>query len=369
MQLNHLSILNFKNIRQADLTFSPKANLILGMNGEGKTNLLDAIHLLSLCKSAIGTPDNLLINHDEQLAILQGSYTHDDGTPETIHLGLRRGAPKTLRRGAKPYRRLAEHIGLIPLVIVTPADQQLISGTSEDRRRFLDLVISQYNRPYLESLLRYNKALQQRNTLLRQPAEPDPALLSLWEEQMSSQAQYIYETRTRFVQDLIPHFDRIHRLLTQNNEPATLTYQSHLQRQPLLPQLIDSRSRDRALGYTLHGIHRDDLVMNLNGHPIRREGSQGQNKTYLLALKLAQWHHLQQAAHTTPILLLDDIFDKLDAQRVEHIVRHVTAPPYRQIFITDTNRQDILHLVSPLTQPCAVFNVTQGEITAEDQTL
>ena len=363
MILERLHIINYKNIAQAELDFSPTINCLIGMNGEGKTNLLDAIYFLSLSKSASAGQDSLCIRHGEEFMMLQGAYIREDGTAETIHCGLKRGQKKVMRRGGKPYKRLAEHVGLVPLVMVSPADQMLIAGGSEERRRFMDVVISQYNRPYLESLLRYNKALMQRNSMLRAEEEPDNELLALWEEQMASEGEYIYQCRLDFTDRFKPHFSRFYEQISQQHESVGLTYTSHCQRGPLLDVIRRDRAKDRAVGYSLHGIHRDDLEMLLGDYPIRREGSQGQNKSFLVALKLAQFAFLkQEACATTPLLLLDDLFDKLDAGRVEQIVRIVSAEGFGQIFITDTNREHLDRILASSAQDYKLFTVNQGKI-------
>ena len=362
MILKRLSILNYKNIAEADLTFSPSLNCFIGQNGEGKTNLLDAIHFLSLCKSATTAQDSMVIRHGEDLCALHGDYEREDGGEETIRCGIKRGEKKVVRRGAKAYKRLAEHVGLIPLVMVSPSDQMLITGGSEERRRFMDIVISQYDRAYLESLMRYNKALMQRNALLRQEEEPEPELISLWEEEMARQGEGIYRSRNEFITRFTPYFSQYYRHISQQREEASLTYTSHCQRGALLDVIQRDRDRDRAVGYSLHGIHRDDIEMMLGGYPIRREGSQGQSKTYLLAMKLAQFQFLREESNrNTPLLLLDDIFDKLDAQRVAQIVRLVTSENFGQIFITDTNREHLDLILEASKADYRLFHVQAGQ--------
>ena len=349
MVLRQLSILNYKNILQADLTFSTKMNCFIGQNGEGKTNLLDAIYFLSLCKSATGGTDSLCIQHEADFSVLQGHYEHEDGTGEEIYLGMKRGVKKQLKRNKKPYARLAEHIGLIPLVMVSPLDAMLIAGGSEERRRFMDVIISQTDRRYMDALMNYNKALQQRNALLKtEDSEPDADLLALWEEEMARYGQVVYEARARYVEAFTPIFQQIYAHVSREREQVGLTYVSHAQRGPLL-----------------HGVHKDDLEMTLGGFPIKREGSQGQNKTYLIALKLAQFDFLKRTgSKTTPLLLLDDIFDKLDAERVEQIVRLVSGDNFGQIFITDTNRDHLDQILARVNSDYRLFHVSQGRIEA-----
>ncbi len=364
MILNRLSIFNYKNISSAELDFVPKLNCLVGMNGEGKTNVLDVIHFLSLAKSSTTSMDSQAIMHGQELMSIQGEYEHEDGTHETIHCGLKKGQKKVLRRGKKAYRRIADHIGLIPLIMVSPADQWLIAGGSEERRHFLDIVISQYNHTYLDALVRYNKALQQRNTLLKQEEEPDNELMALLEEEMARVGTYIYEERKRYVELFIPTFQSFYSLISQEKEQVSLTYSSHGERGDLLEVIRRDRAKDRAVGYSLHGTHRDDLQMMLGGFPIKREGSQGQNKTFLIALKLAQFDFLKQTgSHTSPLLLLDDIFDKLDATRVQQIIKLVSGDHFGQIFLTDTNREHLDHILSTTASSYRLFQVKGGNIT------
>ncbi len=364
MILKNLTIFNYKNIATAELNLSAKINCFIGMNGEGKTNLLDAIYFLSLCKSSSTSMDSQTILHGQEMMALQGHYTHEDGTEEEIHCGLKRGQKKIIRRGKKPYKRLAEHIGLIPLIMVSPADQWLIAGGSEERRKFMDIVISQYNLPYLDSLVRYNKVLQQRNALLKQEEEPDADLMAFCEEQMATEGEFIYHCRQAYIEEFIPIFQKFYNHISQDKESVSLKYISHCERGPLLEVISRDRHKDRAVGYSLHGIHKDDLEMSLGGYPIKREGSQGQNKTFLTALKLAQFDFLKRTGNkTTPLLLLDDIFDKLDAERVEQIISLVNGENFGQIFITDTNRDHLDRILSSTSQDYKLFRVQKGKIT------
>lgn len=363
MILRRLSILNYKNIATTDLLLSAKINCFIGMNGEGKTNLLDSVYFLSLCKSAFTSMDSQVIRHGQDIMALQGTYEKEDGIIEEIHCGLKRGQKKIVRRSKKPYKRLAEHIGLIPLVIVSPADHLLISGGSEERRKFLDVVISQFNTNYLESLVRYNKALQQRNTLLKAEEEPDENLLQLWEEFMAKEGEYIYACRKEYIQEFTPIFQHYYAHISQEHEEVSLHYHSHCQRGPLLDVIQKDRAKDRIMGYSLHGVHKDDLEMLLGGYPIKREGSQGQNKTFLIALKLAQFDFLKRTgSQTSPLLLLDDIFDKLDAKRVEQIVKLVNGDNFGQIFITDTNRDHLENILTQSAHDYKLFHVENGNI-------
>ena len=371
MILKNISILNYKNIREATLLLSPKINCLVGHNGVGKTNVLDAVYYLSFCRSASNPVDSQVICHDEPFCMLEGLYAENSGDSEDAELiscGIKRGQKKHFKRNKKEYKRLSEHIGLIPLVVVSPSDTLLIEGGSEERRRLMDMVISQYDRSYIDALSRYNNALQQRNILLKQedPA-PDPMLLQIWEEQMAEAGEEIYHRRDTFVQELVPLFQQFYDQISSGREAVGLEYISHCQRGPLLEVIQRDRHKDLAVGFSLHGVHRDDLVFTLGGHPMKREGSQGQSKTYAIALKLAQFDFLKRtASQTTPLLLLDDIFDKLDAERVEQIVRLVSGDAFGQIFITDTNRDHLDQILRNSALDYKIFEVDNGEITEKD---
>lgn len=363
MILKRISVLNYKNILQAELELSPKLNCFIGSNGMGKTNLLDAVYYLSFCKSSTNPIDSQIISHGQEFFVLQGFYEQDNHTPEEIYCGMKRGRKKQFKRNKKEYPRLADHIGFIPLVIVSPSDSDLLTGGSEERRRFMDVVISQYNRNYLDALVRYNKALQQRNALLKTEEEFDEELLDVWEEMMAASGETIYQCRKEFIDEFIPIFKKFYAHISQNQEEVDLLYTSHAQRGPLNEIIRQSRLKDRIVGYSLHGIHKDELEMRLGEFPIKREGSQGQNKTYLIALKLAQFDFLKRTGnHTTPLLLLDDIFDKLDTQRVEQIVNLVSSENFGQIFITDTNRDHLDSILCGMNQTYKLFEVTNGEL-------
>lgn len=369
MILQKLSILNYRNLREVTLQLSPKLNCLIGRNGMGKTNLLDAVYYLSFCRSAFNPIDSQVLMHGQDFFVIEGHYLSDDeADAEHIYCGMKRGQRKLFKRNQKAYQRLAQHIGLIPLVFVSPADQQLISGGSDERRRFMDLIISQYDHPYIDHLIAYNKALQQRNALLKQEAEPDVALLDILETEMAKHGEQIFVRREKFVTELIPIFQEIYQRIAAGGEQVSLGYFSHCQRGPLLDVIRRDRFKDRAVGYSLHGIHRDDLDMLLDGYSMRREGSQGQTKTYALALRLAQYEFLCRSNKTTkPLLLLDDIFDKLDAQRVEQIVKLVAGDHFGQIFITDTNRDHLDSILSESGSDYKLFIVKDGVITANEQ--
>ena len=354
-------------------------NCFIGHNGMGKTNVLDAVYYLSFCRSASNPIDSQVIRHGEPFCVIEGEY-EDKGDGDVdessespsllISVGMKRGQKKHFKRNKKEYKRLSEHIGLIPLVVVAPADTLLIEGVSEERRRLMDMVISQYDHSYIDALSRYNNAHQQRNTLLKQAEDStsgvpfDETLMQLWEEQMAEAGEELYHKRAAFIEQLTPVFQEYYQHISGGQESVGLQYVSHCQRGPLLDVIQRDRHKDLAVGYSLHGVHRDDLEFTLGGHPMKREGSQGQNKTYVIALKLAQFEFLKRtASQTTPLLLLDDIFDKLDARRVEQIVRLVSSNSFGQIFITDTNRDHLDQILSNSSLDYKIFHVEQGEVS------
>lgn len=369
MTLNELHIINFKNIREADLTFADKLNCFVGLNGQGKTNLLDAIYYLSFTKSAFNTIDSQNILHDAEFAMIQGVYSADSDQDETMQVtcGIRRGQKKQFRCGKKDYQRMLDHIGLIPLVMVSPEDSQLIAEGSDERRRFMDVVIGQTDRSYLEHLNQYNALVKQRNALLKQYGDSDQRsipdeLFEVIEMQMVPHAMYIFAQRKAFVEAFVPLFADLYKTIAEVEEMPQLTYRSQLFDRALGEALQRTRQRDLILGWTSQGVHKDELEMQLGDYPLRRVGSQGQQKTYLIAMKLAQALYLssEQSAVSSrkPILLLDDIFDKLDATRVARIVNLVRGEQFGQIFLTDTDRQHLTDIVRPI-----------GTIDGEEQPL
>ena len=302
MILKNISIINFKNIKSANLELSPKINCLIGHNGMGKTNFLDAIYYLSFCRSAYNSIDSQIITHDEPFFMLEGNYDNDKGEIENVYCGMKRGTKKHFKRNKKEYKRLSQHIGLIPLILVSPSDVSLIEGGSEERRKLMDVVISQYDYSYIEALSNYNKALQQRNALLKMEEEPDITLLELWEQQMASNGELLYRKRQAFVDELVPLFQQIYQQISGDKEQVRLHY-------------------------------------------------------------VSQFTFLQRtSSNTLPLLLLDDIFDKLDAQRVEAIVKLVAGDHFGQIFITDTNRDHLDKILQNMQGDHTIFYVENGEI-------
>lgn len=363
MQLDSITLTNFKNIPQAHLEFSPKINCLLGNNGMGKSNLLDAIYCLSFCKSFSGVNDAMLIRSGEEFAIAKGMYTRRD-TAEELTLGLAHGKRKSLKRGGKEYVKLSKHIGTFPLVMAAPQDIDLIRGSGEERRRWMNLVISQSDTRYLDSLIRYGSALEQRNKLLRDGAV-DHNLYSAVECVMDIAASYIHAARQKWTSRLSDIFHRYYSAIAGTDENISLSYRSALDatQGSLTPLLDSTRRHDETVRHTSVGPHRDDIDMLLDAMPVRRTGSQGQCKTFTVALRLAQYEFLHCATSLRPLLLLDDIFDKLDATRVERIMNLVTGNDFGQIFITDTNRDHLDHIMGRTGGSYRMWLVENGTFT------
>lgn len=366
MFLKDISVFNYKNIEEASLEFSPKINCFVGHNGEGKTNLMDAIYYLSFCKSATNPNDSQIIRHDADYMMLRGRYGLEDGMEEDIRCGLKRHQKKVFKRNGKEYSRLSEHIGNIRLVMVSPNDTELILGGSEVRRKFMDMVISQYDSEYLTQIIRYRKAVQQRNILLRGDTEPDDDFISVYEREMADAANLIYARRSRFFEEFSPVFSRIYADLSGKDEPVELYYKSHCSEGDIYTRIRENRPKDRIMGFSLCGVHRDDLDMLLRGYPVKREGSQGQSKTFIVSLKLAQFAYLKNKGNRRlPILLFDDIFDKLDATRVAQIVNLVAGEDFGQIFITNTNREFLNSILKETGKDFRFFRVENGAVNHE----
>lgn len=365
MRLREIHIINFKSIASASCHFSDKLNCFIGLNGMGKTNVLDALHYLSFTKSHLSITDALAVRRGEESAILDASYIDDAGDVQSLLLQIKPGSRKVLRRNKKEYQRFSEHIGRFPLVIVSPEDYQLILGGSDERRRFVDQQLSQQDAVYLNALSQYQKALLQRNTLLKE-AKASDAVLDVLDMQLDRYARIVYERRQRFVQEFSPHFQHYYTAISSGAEAVSLEYVSalHDTAGELLSLLHEARARDRSIGFTTQGIHKDELLMLLDGTLMRKIGSQGQNKTFVTSLKLAQYTLLSLSSPERPILLLDDIFDKLDAERVERIVQLVSGEDFGQIFITDTNRKYLDEIVASLGDDYRLFEVSNGVIQA-----
>ena len=361
MTLDNIEILNFKNIPGAKLEFSPGVNCLLGNNGMGKSNLLDAIHLLSMARPMSSLPDNALMKHGEELMLVKGEFSTESGSKDSISCGMAKGKRKSLKRNGKEYNKFSEHIGNYPIVISTPDDSRIVSGSGEDRRKLMDMVISQADPTYLSALIRYNKALENRNKMLRAGVK-DAILYESIENTMQETALLIHEARKKWVETLSPILEEIYSRISGGHEKTEINYKSHLNSASMKEVLDSHRSKDQILGFTSAGVHRDDIESTLNRHSLRALGSQGQLKTFAVALRLAIFRYLKNQKGVTPLLLLDDIFDKLDATRVENIMKEVSgSDDFGQIFITDTNRKHLDDILSGITGPKTLINVSEGE--------
>lgn len=373
MYLSRILISNFKNIADAELFFSPRINCLSGSNGEGKTNLLDAIYYLSMTKSYFGNSDAFTYKFGETSAALNGVYKNDLGEEEKISIGLKNNLgvlsgdvakvqEKIIKRNDKTYAKLSEHIGLIPVVMVSPLDTSLINDSGEERRKFLNIILSQVDKDYLLSLQSYNQLLLQRNKLLKMGSVPLDYLDTL-DEKMDVHASKIFSKRTSLVVELEKSVKTFYKELSLDKEQISVLYRSQLDNKCLLELFKDNRSRDLALKYTTGGIQRDDLLFCINDHPLRQCGSQGQQKSFIISLKLAQFVIMKFIRARKPILLLDDVFDKLDMQRVEYLINLVSTSDFGQIFISDSNKVRMDLVLKSVHDISKSFRVENGRYT------
>ena len=363
MRLKKLSLLHFKNIARQELEFCRGVNCLVGDNGAGKTNVMDAIYYLSMCKSSLPMTDTQSIRHGEEGFLVEGQYVSDEEKNERIVCSFTRKGGKVLKRNGKEYERLADHVGLVPAVIVSPADNALISDAAEERRRYLNACISQLDRPYLANVMRYNAVLAERNRLLKM--QPDETMLAIYDDQLTDYGTKIHAARQAFAERLQPVVAEYYRILSGDREEVELHYKSELGERPFDEILRAARQKDLVNEYTTSGIHRDDLTLRIGGYPLRKYGSQGQQKSFLIALKLAQYAIVAEACGEKPILLLDDLFDKLDAGRVEQLIRLVSDEAFGQIFITDCNPTRLKSILDEAGGEYALFTVANGEIASE----
>ncbi len=364
MYLQQLSVINFKNYAEAGLTFSEGVNVFTGNNGAGKTNLLDAIHYLSLCKSYFNPIDTQQIKQGTDFFIVTGNFSKNNKA-EAIACSVKRNQKKQFKRNKKDYQRLADHIGLFPLVMVSPYDISIIIEGSEERRKFIDNVISQTDNQYLDELITYNKVLANRNALLKQIADTgryDPSLLEVMDGQLTLSANRIFEKRKVFMESFTAIFNQHYRFLSDDAEEVELVYDSQLLKDDFATLLKKTAERDKVLERTTTGIHKDDLLFAIHGMPMKKFGSQGQQKSFLIALKLAQYSFLHQQKGFKPILLLDDIFDKLDDQRVTKLLQMISNHDFGQVFITDTHLSRVKNIFSEIGVDIRLFKVKGGEI-------
>lgn len=367
MYLKNLSLLNFKNYAEVNIDFSEGANFFTGNNGEGKTNLLDAIHYLSLCKSYFNPVDSQNIKRDTEFLMVQGDFDKDDKA-DSISCGIKRGQKKQFKKNKKEYPRLAEHIGQYPAVMISPSDISLILDGSEVRRKFVDSVISQYSKSYLDDLIAYNRVLSQRNSLLKyfqKGARFDQTQVDVWNEQLVPLGEKIFEERDKFLKEFVQRFQEHYNFISQEKESVELVYQSQLSSGSFMELLNESIQKDRALTYTTVGIHKDDLEFKLNDFPVKKFGSQGQQKSYLIALKLAQFEFIKGVKGIKPLLLLDDVFDKLDDTRVQKMMELISQEHFGQIFITDTNQDRLFRIFENIEIGQKYFEINNGEVVDE----
>ena len=367
MHLRQLSLVNFKNYADASIDFDSGVNAFVGNNGTGKTNLLDAIHYLSLCKSYFSSIDGQNIKQHSDFFVIQGIFEQND-REENISCGLKRGQKKMFRRNAKEYDRLADHVGLLPVVMISPTDTSLITEGSEERRKFPDSIISQFDRYYLEQIINYSRALLQRNTYLKQAAQSkkfDPEAIVLWNDQLVISGRQIHAARRKFLEDLLPIFRHYYQFITNGKETVDIRYESQLNNHEFESLLGSSLDRDRLFQHTTTGPHKDDLLFIIENFPVKRYASQGQQKSFLIALKLAQFDYVKKQKGVKPILLLDDIFDKLDDSRVGKLMELVSNDNFGQIFITDTHPERLHSIFQNIGVPIRTFPVKDGEVVSQ----
>ncbi|MDB5159265.1 MAG: recF [Mucilaginibacter sp.] len=367
MYLKQLSVINFKNYEEAELSFSDGVNAFLGNNGAGKTNLLDAIHYLSLCKSYFNPIDSQQIKQGTDFFIITGVF-NKNGQQEAVACSVKRNQKKQFKRNKKDYQRLADHIGLLPLVMVSPYDISIIIEGSEERRKFIDNVISQTDNHYLDELIVYNKVLINRNALLKQIADTgryDPGLMEVLDEQLIASGNRIFEKRRAFMEMFTAIFNKHYQFLSDDAEQVELIYESQLLNESFATLLKKTLEKDRVLERTTAGIHKDELQFAIHGMSMKKFGSQGQQKSFLIALKLAQYSFLDQQKGFKPLLLLDDIFDKLDDQRVTKLMQMVSNNDFGQVFITDTSDARVSNIFNSMDVPIRIFKVKEGQANAQ----
>ena len=363
MYLSHLSLVNFKNYTEAQLNFSSGVNCITGTNGSGKTNIIDAVYYLSFTKSYFNISDTQNIQHGESLFVIQGKFS-DNEKEEHVFCGVKTGFKKQVKRGGEEYERLSDHIGLFPVVMVAPVDHILITEGSDERRKFIDSVISQVDKAYLENLISYNKTLTHRNSYLKQlhGRMPDTSMMEVWDEQLVKYGCAIESERRKFIAEFIQLFNETYNYLADLAEEVSINYQTQLEQDDFSTQLKSSLQKDIALQHTSTGIHKDELIFKLEKYPLKRIASQGQQKTFLMAIKIAQFEYLFRHKKTKPILLLDDIFDKLDDFRAKRLMELVSRHTFGQIFITDTHPERLKKIFDDIKISIRLFEVNKGTV-------
>ena len=360
MYLKKLVLINFKNIAQAEITLSERLNCFVGDNGAGKTNVLDAVYYLSMSKSALSMTDGQSVRHGEDFFVVEGTYAGDSGSNDTVNCSFLRRSGKVLKLNGKEYDRMADHVGRFPVVMVSPQDSVLITDAAEERRRYLNAFLSQLDRDYLASLMRYNAVLAERNRFLK--SSSDEQMLQIYDMQLADHAARIYERRRDIIERMRPLVAEFYRQLSGDREQVEIEYRSELASASMGELLLASRERDIVNGFTTSGVHRDDMSLCIGGYPLRKYGSQGQQKSFLMSLKLAQYRILAEVCGERPLLLLDDLFDKLDTSRVENLLTLVAGDDFGQIFITDCNRSRLETILSRAGEKYALFMVEGGDI-------
>jgi DNA replication and repair protein RecF len=366
MYLKNLKLSNFKNYSAADITFNKKINCFTGDNGAGKTNILEALYYLSFCKSYFTSSDTQNIKHGSGFFAIHGTYINKDNSEDKVSVIQKKGKKKQVKFNGKEYAKLAGHIGKIPLVMVSPYDRDLINDGSEIRRKYIDGVISQFDKIYLNNLLEYNKALQQRNRLLKYFGENgifDVTSLSVWDNALISRGIDLYEKRKKFLAEFNPLFEEYYRYLSDGNEKVKIEYVSQLHNENFNDLLLKVREKDRVLKYSTAGVHKDDLIFTINGFPVKKFGSQGQQKTFVIAVKLAQFEFTRRKKGFKPVLLFDDIFDKLDDKRVSKIMELTGNDDFGQVFITDTQKERISKMFGNNNIQHKIFSVKNGTVS------
>lgn len=361
MRLDSISIINFKNIADEQLSLGPGINCFVGDNGTGKTNILDAVHYLAMARSIQTLTDSQCVRHGEDGYLVDGRFRSDDDRLEQVVCAYTRRGGKTLKRNGKEYDRLSEHLGSFPIVVVAPSDSALISDSAEERRRYLNRFLSQIDRGYMTALMRYNGALQERNKLLK--TSPTEDMLLIYDSMLEQSANVIYARRASLIAELRPLVERYYAELSEERESIGMEYRSELSNAPLGELLLAARQRDIVNEHTTVGVHRDDMLLSMGDYPLRKYGSEGQQKSFLVALKLAEYTLLAASAKERPILLLDDLFDKLDMRRVAQLLRIVGGDMFGQIFITDCNKHRLQSTLDDAGADYRLYNVNQGHAT------
>lgn len=365
MWLENISLLNFKNYEELTLSFSEQINCLVGENGSGKTNLLDAIYYLSLTKSAFSSTEAQNIRHEEPFFMIKGSFYKQD-EKYNVQFSLQNGQKKQYKNNKIPYEKLSDHIGLFPVVLITPDDTDIIKGGSEIRRKFYDGIISQINSDYLDNLLRYNHTLKQRNSLLKQFAEQnyyDNDLLDSYSDQLLATGERIHNYRKNFISQFFPTFINHYNNLSGQKEEVKITYQSDFEDANFKKQFYKNYRRDLLAQRTTQGIHKDDFLFEINDFPVKKYGSQGQQKSFVISLKLSQFDIIKEEVQTKPILLLDDVFDKLDDFRIGKLSEMVAAQSFGQLFVTDARPERTYQIFEPIKADKKVFTIHQGRVT------